>query len=184
MQEYTRVDDLIEDLYEVIEEHKGGGFFGGKSFDKKEAIEILEDIRNNLPRELKDANKVLKNANKIIEDAEYEAKRIIKMAEEKAEFLASEHNIIRIAEEKAQIARKEASEFYIGTKTAAINYADASMSHAEKALQNSLEEIAKIFKYMEERLSLEIDAIYEDRQQMKEMEGDFISEIEQIFKDR
>lgn len=184
MQDYTRVDDLLEDLYQIIEAHKGGGFFGGKSFDKDEAIAILEDIRNNLPRELKDANKILKNATKIIEDAEYEAKRIIKSAEEKAEFLASEHNIIRIAEEKAQIAKKEASEFYIGTKTAAVNYADSSMSDAERSLQQSLEEISLIFKAMEERLNSEIDAIYKDRQQMKDMEGDFISEIEQIFRDR
>ena len=182
MQDYTRVDDLIEDLYQLIEEHKGGGFFGGKSFDKDEAISILDNIRNNLPRELKEANKILKNASKIIEAAEYDAKKIIKTAEEKAEFIASEHNIIRIAEEKAQIAKKEASEFYIGTKRAAINYADASMSDAEQSLQQSLEEISAIFKGMEERLTAEIDAIYKDRQQIKEIEGDFIDEIDQIFK--
>lgn len=183
MQDYVRVDELIEDLYQIIEEYKEGGFFS-KNFDKERALTYLDEIRNNLPRELKDANKILKNASKIIEDANYEAKRIIKDAEERAELLSSEHNIIRIAEEKAQIARKEASEFYIATKTAAVKYADLSMAEAEKSLQQTLEEVSSIFKLIEERLNSEIDAIYNDRQQVKGLEEDFPKEVNSIYQGR
>lgn len=184
MEDYGRIDDLIEHLYQMIEEHRAGVFFSGKSFDKEEALAILEEIRNNLPREIKDANKILKNADKIMEDAHYEGKRIIKAAEEKAEFLSSEHNIMKIAEERAQIAKKEVSEFYIATKTAAVNYADESMLDAEETLQKSLQQINKIFKTVEERLTYEIDAIRSDRKQIQDMQGNFTYEIEQIFRNR
>lgn len=183
MQGYTRIEELLENLYQIIESSKSSNFFS-KNLKKEEALAILDEIANNLPRELAEANKILKNASKIIDDAEYEGKRIIKEAQERAELLASEHNIIRIAEEKAQIAKKEASEFYIGTKSAAVKYADTSMAEAEKSLQKSLEEISSIFKMMEERLNLEIDAIYKDRQQVKELEQEFPIEVEQIYKDR
>lgn len=182
MQEYNRVENLIEDLYQIIEEYRGGGLFGGKYFDKEDAIDILEEIRNNLPREINDAKKIIKNANKIKEDAEKEAMKIIRMAEEQAQIIVSEHNILKLAEEQAQIAKKEASEFYIATKTAAVDYADASMAKGEKSLQITLEEISNIFKEIEHKISNEIDNIYGDRNSIKDMQQNFVSELDEIFR--
>ena len=182
MQEYNRVENLLEDLYQIIEEYRGGGLFGGKSFDKDDAIDILEEIRNNLPREINDAKKIIKNSNKIKEDAEKEAIKIIQMAEEQAQMIVSEHNIVKLAEAQAQITRKEASEFYIATKTAAVDYADASMLKGEKALKISLEELSNIFKDIENRISDEIDNIYTDRNAIKDMQNNFASELEHFFR--
>lgn len=184
MQDYNRVADLLEDLYQIIEDYRSGVTLGGKPLDKDMAIDILEDIRNNLPRELKDANNILKNGQKIIKDAQDEAQRIIKAAEEKADFISSEHEIIKIAEQKAQIAKKEAAEYYLSMKTAAINYANASMLAGEEALQASLKSISAIFKGVEESLSREIDAIYTDRQAIREYEDKFAAEIDDILRNR
>lgn len=182
MQEYNRVENLLEDLYQIIEEYKGGGLFSGKSFDKDDAIDILEEIRNNLPKEINDAKKIIKNANKIKIDAEKDAIKIIKMAEEQAQMIVSEHNIIKLAETQAQMIKKEASEFYIATKTAAVDYADASMLKGEKSLKISLEELSNIFKEIENKISDEIDNIYNDRNAIKDMQNNFNSELEHFFR--
>lgn len=184
MQDYNRVADLLEDLYQIIENYKAGMTIGGKPLDKEGAIDILEDIRNNLPRELKEASNILKNGQKIIKDAHDEAQRIIKAAEEKADFISSEHEIIKIAEQKAQIAKKEAAEYYLSMKSASINYANSSMLACEEALQASLKSISAIFKSLEESFSKEIDAIYADRQAIREYEDKFAVEIEEILRNK
>ena len=76
MQEYKKVDDLIDELFAMIDESKTGGIFGGKGLDKEEAFTILDEIRYNLPRELKEAKKILDNADKILQDANLEANKI------------------------------------------------------------------------------------------------------------
>ena len=97
MQEYAKVDDLIDELFTLISESKSGSLFGGRGIDKDEAFNILEDIRYNLPRELKEAKKIIDNADKILQDANLEANKIIKMAEEEAQAMVSEHNITKLA---------------------------------------------------------------------------------------
>ncbi len=167
MQEYTKVDDLIDELYNIINESKSGSIFGGKGLDKEEAFQILEDIRYNLPRELKEAKKIIDNADKILQDAELEANKIIKMAEEEAQVIVSEHNITRIAKAREEEKRKEMKEYVTEMRDGAINYADRCLLDVEKILQQSLDEIVYITKNMEEKLAQELNRVYKNRQEIK-----------------
>lgn len=167
MQEYTKIDDLLEDLYQLISECKSGGFFGGKVLDKDEAFNILEEIRYNLPRELKEAKKIIDNADKIIQDAQFEANKIVKISEDQAESLVSDHQITKMAREAEEIKRKEMKEFVTEMRDGAISYADRCLSEAEKELQASLNEVLRISKDLEEKLTREIDTIYRNRQEIK-----------------
>ena len=167
MQEYTKVDDLIDELFTLINESKSGSLFGGKGIDKDEAFNILEDIRYNLPRELKEAKKIIDNADKIIQDANLEANKIIKMAEEEAENMVSEHNITKMAKIMEENKRKEMKEYVTEMRDGTISYADSCLLDVEKILQASLNEINYITKNMEERLSQELERIYKNRQEIK-----------------
>lgn len=167
MQEYTKVDDLIDELFAIIDSSKGGSLFGGKGIDKEEAFNILEDIRYNLPRELKEAKKIIDNADKILQDANLEANKIIKMAEEDAQAMVSEHNIIKLAKIMEENKRREMKEYVTEMRDGAINYADRCLLDVEKVLQGSLNEINHIAKTIEERLSIEIERVYQNRQEMK-----------------
>lgn len=168
MHEYERVDDLLDDLFQLISQSKSGILFcGGKNLDKDEAFNILEDIRYNLPRELKEARKIIDNADKILQDANIEANKIMKIAEEQAEMMVSEHNIMKMAKEREEIKRREMKEFVMEMREGAINYADKCLLDVERVLHNSLNEINYIVKHMEERLSQEIDRIYKNRQEIK-----------------
>lgn len=167
MQEYRKVDDLIDELFTMIDESKSGSIFGGKGLDKEEAFNILDDIRYNLPRELKEAKKILDNADKILQDANLEANKIIKMAEEEAQTLVSEHNITRLAQMMEENKRKEMKEYVTEMRDGAINYADSCLLDVEKILQQSLMQINHITKNIEDSLSQELDRIYKNRQEIK-----------------
>lgn len=167
MQEYKKVDDLIDELFAMIDESKTGGIFGGKGLDKEEAFTILDEIRYNLPRELKEAKKILDNADKILQDANLEANKIIKMAEEEAQTLVSEHNITRLAQMMEENKRKEMKEYVTEMRDGAINYADSCLLDVEKILQQSLAQINHITKNIEDSLSQELDRIYKNRQEIK-----------------
>lgn len=167
MQEYTKVDDLIDELFTLISESKSGSLFGGKGIDKDEAFNILEDIRYNLPRELKEAKKIIDNADKILQDANIEANKIIKMAEEEAESMVSDHNITKLAKMMEEEKRKEMKEYVNEMRDGAINYADRCLLDVENILQESLNQLNYINKNIEEHLSKEIERIYKNRQEIK-----------------
>lgn len=167
MQEYTKVDDLIDELFAIIESSKSISIFGGKGIDKDEAFQILDEIRYNLPRELKEAKKIIDNAEKILNDANIEANKIIKMAEEEAKLLVSEHNITKMAKIMEENKRKEMKEYVTEMRDGAINYADSCLLDVEKILQHSLNEINYISKNLEEHLSKEIERVYKNRQEIK-----------------
>lgn len=167
MQEYTKVDDLLDDLFTLINESKSVSIFGGKGIDKDEAFNILDEIRYNLPRELKEAKKIIDNADKILQDAHLEADKIIKMAEEKVQVLISNHNITKMAKAMEENKRREMKEYVTEMRDGAINYADSCLLDVEKILQESLKEINYITKNMEERISQEIERIYKNRQEIK-----------------
>ena len=167
MHEYTNVDDLIDELFNLISESKSGSIFGGRGIDKDEAFNILEDIRYNLPRELKEAKKIIDNADKILQDANLEANKIIKMAEEDAQAMVSEHNITKMAKLMEENKRKEMKEYVTEMRDGAINYADSCLLDVEKILQDSLKEITYITKSMEERLSQELERVYKNRHEIK-----------------
>ncbi len=167
MQEYTKVDDLIDELFTLISESKSGSLFGGKGIDKDEAFNILEDIRYNLPRELKEAKKIIDNADKILQDANIEANKIIKMAEEEAEAMVSDHNITKLAKMMEEEKRKEMKEYVNEMRDGAINYADSCLLDVENILQDSLNQINYISKNIEEHLSKEIERVYKNRQEIK-----------------
>lgn len=168
MNEYAKLNDLLDDLYQLIDESKPSSLFGGsKAFDKEEAFEILSEIKYSLPREMKEALKIIENANKIQKDAEHKATKIIKLAEEEVQKLVSEHNIVKLANEQSEIKRAEVREFVIEMREGAINYADKCLLEVEKTLQSSLAEIVHIANSLEDNFSNEINRVYQNRQEIK-----------------
>lgn len=168
MQEYTKVDDLLDDLHQIISECKTGSIFGGKTLDKEDVFDILEEIRYNLPRELKEAKKIIDNTDKILQDAGIEATKIIRQAEDEANKMISDHRITKIAKEEEEIKRSEVNEFVLQMREGAINYADGCLIDVESILQEALKNINYISKDLEDKLTTEVDKIYDNRQRMRE----------------
>lgn len=132
---------LLENLEELLEQGTKVPFSTKILVDRDELKEILEEIRINLPEELKQAKWVKDERQRIIMDAQKEAEGIIKETETKIISLVDDHEITRQAlaqkEEIIESADKVAKEISTGTR----EYADAVLERLEEVLKETLDVI-------------------------------------------
>jgi vacuolar-type H+-ATPase subunit H len=76
--------------------------------NEDEMMELIDQVRFNLPDEIKQANWTVSEQQRIITEAHAEAARIMSRANERAEETASEHEILRRAERHASQVVKDA----------------------------------------------------------------------------
>ncbi|MDQ6720923.1 MAG: ATPase [Candidatus Dormibacteraeota bacterium] len=76
--------------------------------NEDEAMELIDQIRFNLPDEIKQANWTVTEQQRIITEAHAEAARIMSRANERAEETSSEHEVLRRAERHATQVVKDA----------------------------------------------------------------------------
>ena len=132
---------LLENLEEIIEKSKNMPFTSKGLVDRDELLDIIKEIRIQLPDELKQAKWVKEERARILVEAQKEADDIVKEAENRIISMIDEHEITRKAyEQKAQIietANEMSREISKGTK----DYADNVLENIETALQKALETI-------------------------------------------
>jgi vacuolar-type H+-ATPase subunit H len=76
--------------------------------NEDETMELIDQIRFNLPDEIKQANWTVSEQQRIITEAHAEAARIMSRANERAEETSSEHEVLRRAERHATQVVKDA----------------------------------------------------------------------------
>jgi vacuolar-type H+-ATPase subunit H len=76
--------------------------------NEDEMMELIDQVRFNLPDEIKQANWTVSEQQRIITEAHAEAARIMSRANERAEETSSDHEVLRRAERQATQLVKEA----------------------------------------------------------------------------
>ena len=76
--------------------------------DEDEVLELVDQLRFNMPEEMKQANWTVQEQQRVISEAHVEAARIMSKANERAEQAVKEHEIVRRAEREAQQGLREA----------------------------------------------------------------------------
>jgi vacuolar-type H+-ATPase subunit H len=76
--------------------------------NEDEVMELIDQVRFNLPDEIKQANWTVSEQQRIITEAHAEAARIMSRANERAEETSSEHEVLRRAERHATQLVKDA----------------------------------------------------------------------------
>ncbi|HEX4213372.1 MAG TPA: ATPase [Candidatus Dormibacteraeota bacterium] len=70
--------------------------------DEEEVMELVDQLRLNLPDEIKQANWTVQEQQRLIAEAHSEASRIMTKANERAESAVQEHEILRRAQRESQ----------------------------------------------------------------------------------
>jgi vacuolar-type H+-ATPase subunit H len=76
--------------------------------NEDEVMELIDQVRFNLPDEIKQANWTVSEQQRIITEAHAEAARIMSRANERAEETSSDHEVLRRAERHAAQLIKDA----------------------------------------------------------------------------
>ena len=100
--EDKNVQKLLDMLFGMIDEAKGATFSSEKCvINRDEALDLLDEIRANLPGELRQAQQIVNDRSQIVETANAQAQVIVKKAEERARILVSEAEIVKAAQQRA-----------------------------------------------------------------------------------
>ncbi len=131
------VDELLDLMEETLEEGTAMPFSAGKRVvDVDKMRDIIDDVRANLPDEMRQSKKIVDDRERIIQEARQEAEGIIKQAEERAKALVSEQEIVKRAQ-------KRAVEILTTTQTHAREISKSATTYCETILKNSEETLAR-----------------------------------------
>lgn len=96
------VSELLDTIEDALEESASVPLSGGKRLvDVDQIQDYLDEIRANLPAELRQAQQIVSDRAQIVDTAQAQAQAIVKKAEERARILVSEAEIVKAAQQRA-----------------------------------------------------------------------------------
>lgn len=138
------VEDLIDELYDVLEKGWSLPLMSGKSFvDIEEAKQILDEIRESIPAEVRKAKAIVADRAQIISEAQREAETIVRVAEDKAKTLVSQEEVVRQAQAKANDIMAQAQVKFREMRQASNDYVEDIMRRADDTMATALTELRK-----------------------------------------
>lgn len=139
-----KVEDLILQLQDLVDNAKSVPLSGGKVMvNSDEVFDILEQIQDALPAEVRQAKNIVADRKQIIAEANREAENIIRAAEERKKVMLNQNEIVREANAKAKEIVDDAKAKSAEVRKAANVYVDGIMKRAEESLSAQLGEIKK-----------------------------------------
>lgn len=136
------IDELLDQLDEMLD--KGLKIPGGRSVVDTEKLRVVvDDIRLNMPVEVKQARGIVADRADIITTAKRESDNIIRAAEERAKALVAQEEITRLAQAKASEIISGAQSKSREMRKAAQDFVDDLMRRADEALTANLAEVRK-----------------------------------------
>ncbi len=130
--------ELIDMLEDVVDKAVGIPLVGKAILDRDELLDLIEEIRINLPDDLKQAKWVKDERQRILDDANKEAASIIKLAEEKMASLIDDHEITQRAYAQANEIVTGAQNNARDIRTSTKQYVDDHMANLEAKLEKML----------------------------------------------
>lgn len=139
-----KLEMLIDELQEIVDSAFKMPFSGGKKVVNAERIqEIVEEMRTNMPQEVRQAKSIVADRNNIINKAKKEAEMVVQQAEERAKAMVERNEITRQAQQKATEMVAKAEEEAAQVKQAANRYIEHIMKKADDDLSLNLAALKK-----------------------------------------
>ncbi|HWQ62187.1 MAG TPA: ATPase [Negativicutes bacterium] len=133
------VEEIMEEMENLLLEAARVPFTNKRVIDEDDLGRLIDELREVLPGELMEANRVISERQRILEDAQKEAQGIVDQGKNYIHRLTDESAISRQAQDQAndllQQAQKEARDL----RTDSVAYADDVFSYIEENLVKTLE---------------------------------------------
>ena len=136
------VDNILGMMEGILEPAKALPMSRGRVLiDPEQFLDMLADLRAQLPRELEDARRIVADRNNILETAKKEAEMTTRAAEERARRLVDHDEIVKQAQMQANEIMSTAQLQSRELKKAAIEYADSVLAQVDEQLNKSVIEV-------------------------------------------
>lgn len=138
----NNIEEIITTLYEMVQDAWSLPLGAEKCvLERDKVLDLLDEISNQLPGELKQAKTIVESRNEVITNAKREAESILKQAEQRARQMISQEEVYRQAEQEADQLIKAAQQKIKDLKAATNEYVDDALRRTEESISTALNEI-------------------------------------------
>ena len=123
-----KVDDLILQLQDLVNDAKQVPFTGGKVMVSSDEIyDIVDQIQDAMPAEVRQAKNIVADRKMILSEANRESENIIRAAEERRKIMLNQNELVKDAQAKALDIVEDARQKSVDIRKAALAYVDNVM---------------------------------------------------------
>ncbi|MGH9041705.1 MAG: hypothetical protein ACRDZ3_15915 [Acidimicrobiia bacterium] len=137
------IHDTLEALRELVEESRSMPLSNSAIVNRDEALELVEEIAERLPDELRKARWLLKEREEFLARSRREAEEIVASARARAEGMVSRTEVVREAQRVARITVEQAEAAGRQVRNQAEDYVDAKLAGFEVTMERALAAVQK-----------------------------------------
>ena len=139
------IDELLDLMEETMEEASGLPFSGSKRMvDIDKMRDIIDEVRLNMPTEIRQAKAIVNDRADIIASAKRAAEAIVKKAEDRARVLVGEEQIVRAAQQRAAEILSSAQSQSREMRTTVTDYCENMLRITEEQLARNAAEVKTV----------------------------------------
>lgn len=136
------IEEILDTLDDLLDKSWSLPFSNGRSIvDDEKICELLNDIRLNLPAEMKQARQIVADRADIIATANREAEAVIRKAEERARAILAQETIVKQAQQRANEIIAQANQKSRELRSASQEYSDDMLRQAEESITKLLTDV-------------------------------------------
>ncbi len=174
----SRIEQLIEDIYEFIESCKMQPLSQTKVVvPKDELYDLLDELRLRTPDEIKRYQKIIANRDAIIADAEERAQKIQEEAREQAKSLVNDNEIMQqayyqanemvsSASAQAEAMLRSAQADAEQIRTGALAYTEEILNDVQNILSNAFEASKANSENLVNSLKVNLDIVVNNKKEI------------------
>lgn len=138
------VEELLDLLYTEIEEAKNAPLNNDRCvIERDRVLDMIDDVKAELPVEIKRAKDLVANRNDYIASAKREADLIKRQAEDRAKQILAEDELTAQARQRGNEMLRQAEERSRELRQAANAYCEDALRRTEEAVAEAYDEIKK-----------------------------------------
>ena len=180
----SRIETNIEEIEQYLDNCKYSPLSNTKIVvNRDELLELIDNLKRNIPDEIKKYQRIISNRDAILRDAQDKAEEMIKKANEMTSKLVSEHEVMQQAYKEANIvienATVEAGKIIDSAtaqanavKEAAVSYTDDSLAMIQNILSDALEGITVNYDGIKRALDSSLEVTIENRKALASQNQD------------
>jgi hypothetical protein len=137
-----QLEERLDELELALAEARPMPLSASVLVSREALIELVGEIRELLPEELRQARWVLRERETLLDEADQTAQRLVADAKQECLRLTGETEVVRAAEREAQRVTREAKERAHSMQLEAEDYIDGQLARFELILQKTLKTVA------------------------------------------
>ena len=136
------IDDILDAMDEMLDRAWNLPLTGGRCVvDAEKVRDLIDDIRLNMPAEIKQAKQIVADRADIISVAKKEAEDIVRKAEDHAKALVEQEEITKQAQARATEILSQAQIKSLEMRQASQEFAETMLKSTEETLSKALGDV-------------------------------------------